>query len=184
MANDDILYYPDSFVLKQNITNVPPKFIPGETADRNLTEYLAEYRSGVNHLYPIEMMSHDPQSRNGLAHVLAKVKAKSLVGETRGYKGLLMDISLYNSTMKLFQCVPKLIPYRTESFLCLGIWHVYVQGLRVLWQNYLCKFLGQAWMSVLPATKIFKKPKHQVLQVFLHGFLWHGHISSIFNTIL
>ena len=91
-----------------------------------------------------------------------------------------MDISLYWSTMKLFQSVPKLFPFRSETYLCLGqycyysipynlylgIWHVYVQGFRVIWQAYLDTFLGPLWMAILPETKIFKKPKHQLLQIF------------------
>jgi hypothetical protein len=52
---------------------------------------------------------------------------------------------------------------------CLGIWHVYVQGLRVLWRAYLDKFLGPLWMAILPDSKIYKKPKHTLLQIF---FTW------------
>ena len=67
--------------------------------DHNLRDYLAEHRSGVNSLYPIEMMPHDPQSQVGLSKVLGLVRKFTLVGKTTGYKGLLMDISLYWSTL-------------------------------------------------------------------------------------
>ena len=86
LADDEMLYYPDSFAVKHDIANVPPKYIPEDDEDKNLLEYLAEYKPGVSSLYAIGMSGHDPQSRKGLAQVLNFIKNFSLVGETKNIR--------------------------------------------------------------------------------------------------
>ena len=60
-----------------------------------------------------------------------------------------------------------------------------MQGLRVIWQAYLDTFLGPLWMAILPETKIFKKPKHQLLQIFFTWFrlAWPGIYDTLHETI-
>ena len=44
MAQDTIEYYPESFVVKQGVMNVPPKLIANDEIDANLRSYLSVHK--------------------------------------------------------------------------------------------------------------------------------------------
>ena len=119
-SEEKMNFYADSFVVRHQINNIPPKFIPSSTGPTFLKELLNIYSSGVLDMYPIEMLGYNPQAKRGLAQTLRNFMNCSGVGRTPGYTGLLMDASLYWSTYKLMQSVPKLLEFRNETFLTLG----------------------------------------------------------------
>ena len=119
-SKESINYYDNSFVQRHHVNNIPPKFIPSSTAPPYLSGLPNIYSNGVLDMYPIEMVGHNPQAQKGLAATLRKFMNISVVGHTPGYTGLLMDASLFWSTFKLMQSIPKLLEFRNETFLILG----------------------------------------------------------------
>ena len=169
-SDDKIDQYSTSFVVRYNVNNVPPKFTP-DAKNRLLSNLVNKHADGINDFYPMNILDHDPQSQKGLAAMLKIFMDRSGVAKSPGYTGLLMDTSLYWSTLKLMYSVPKLIDFRNETYLSLGIWHAYPQGYRVIWQTWLNVFIGQLFLFLWPSAKIFKKPKHQVFHIYSFIFI-------------
>jgi hypothetical protein len=173
-------YYPHSFVVQYEVENVPPKFFG--TNDKETKDYEAPTPGGVCNLFPISLMDSNPQSQKGLLEVLHSLYKKFDIKDCKGYKAILMDISLYWSTSKVMLGIPRMKQFRDKTFICfginlfiispnvvLGLWHVYPQMYKILWQTWFNEFLGPLWFELFPSTKIWKKLKHHLLEVF---FTW------------
>lgn len=108
-----------------DVDNVPPKFTPTTTEEKNFLHYFDEDPQDTSDLCALEMSPHNLHSREGLYRLLKQIWDMYSIGATGSNNGLPMNILLYNSTQKVMYSIPKLRPLRCSTFLVLGIWHVY-----------------------------------------------------------